>query len=120
MSALQEGLGSPEPQVGEPTYAAKIDKSELRIDWARPAEHVHATVRLGDAWTTVRGKRLKVHRTRLLDRTDLEPGQVEGTAVGTGTTAVELVEVQPEGKPRRDGREWANGAQLGAGDRLGA
>src|SRR5690606_5631711 len=105
VSALEEGLGTPDPQVGEPTYADKIDKDEHRIDWGRPAEHVHATVRIGDAWTTVRGKRLKVHRTRLLDRRDLEAGQVDGTAVGTGTSAVELIEVQPEGKPRREARD---------------
>jgi methionyl-tRNA formyltransferase len=119
VETLRDGLGEPMPQEGEVTYAEKIDKQEHAIDWSRPATFVHATVRIGDAWTTVAGKRLKVHRTSVLDRSDLSPGQTDGTAVGTGTTAVELVEVQPEGKPRRAGRDWTNGAQLGPDDRLG-
>jgi len=119
VDALQHGLGEPSPQEGEVTYADKIDKAEHQIDWSAPATSVHATVRIGDAWTTVRGKRLKVQRTALGDRHDLDPGQVDGTAVGTGDGAVELVEVQPEGKPRRAAVDWANGAQLGPDDRLG-
>ena len=119
VDALREGLGSPVPQDGEITYAEKIAKSEHQLDWSRPAHDVHATVRIGGAWTTAAGKRLKVHRAALTDRGDLAPGQVAGTVVGTGTTAVELVEVQPEGKPRRAARDWVNGAQLGPDDRLG-
>jgi methionyl-tRNA formyltransferase len=119
VDALRDGLGDPEPQEGDVTYAEKIAKAEHAIDWAGPASLVHATVRIGDAWTTVAGRRLKVHRTSILERGDLSPGQTDGTAVGTGTTAIELVEVQPEGKPRRAGRDWANGAQLGPDDRLG-
>jgi methionyl-tRNA formyltransferase len=52
----------PEPiaQVGEPVYAAKIRPEELRIDWTRPAADLDRLVRLGGAWTTFRGKRVKV------------------------------------------------------------
>ncbi len=32
-------------------------------------------------------------------------------AVGCGDTALELVEVQPEGKPRRAASEWFNGVR---------
>lgn len=117
--ALRDGLGDPVPQVGPVTYAEKIDKSENEIDWTEPARDVHARVRVGDAFTSAGSKRLKVHRTSVIDRDDLAPGQVDGTIVGTGAGAVELIDVQPEGKPRRAGRDWANGAQLGPDDRLG-
>lgn len=117
--ALQEGLGTPEPQVGDVTYAEKIAKSEHEIDWSESARAVHARVRIGDAWTTARTKRLKIHRTSVVDRGDLAPGQIEGTIVGTGDGAVDLVEVQPEGKPRRSGSDWANGAHVGPDERLG-
>ena len=60
---LGAGLGEPRPQVGEPSYAAKVDASERELDWSRPAVDVHRRVRVGDAWTTFHGKRLKVHRT---------------------------------------------------------
>lgn len=119
VDALRRGLGEPTPQEGEVTYADKIDKSEHEIDWTAPAVRVHGTVRIGNAWTTSRGRRLKVHRTRLGERSDLAPGQVDGVDVGTGEGSIELVEVQPEGKPRRAARDWSHGAQLGADDRLG-
>jgi methionyl-tRNA formyltransferase len=102
VEALEEGIGTAEPQVGEPVYAAKIDPSELQIDWSRPPEEIHRLVRLGGAWTTHHGKRLKVWRTRLGD---------DGT--------IELLEVQPEGKGRMPLRDWANGARWHPGDPLG-
>jgi methionyl-tRNA formyltransferase len=93
LGVLSGGLGVPEPQVGEPVYAAKVDPSELEIDWSRRPEEVHRLVRLGGAWTTHGGKRLKVWRTAL------DPD---------GRLAI--LEVQPEGKPRMPARAWANGA----------
>jgi methionyl-tRNA formyltransferase len=96
---LGRGLGAPAPQEGEPTYAAKIDPAELEIDWSRPAEEIHRLVRIGGAWTTFRGKRLKVHRTRLRD---------DGT--------LEVVEVQPEGKGRQPYDAWQRGARLQPGE----
>jgi methionyl-tRNA formyltransferase len=120
LDALDEGLGEPEPQVGEPTYADKIDPAELQIDWTRPAIDIHRLVRIGDAWTTVRGKRLKVRKTRLVDGpTDGAPGSLSGTRVATGDGAIELIDVQPEGKPVQAASAWVNGARLAAGERLG-
>jgi methionyl-tRNA formyltransferase len=108
---LQAGLGPPRDQVGEATYAAKVDPAEREIDWTQPALDVHRRVRVGDAWTTHRGKRLKVHRTHV-------PPVGEGPTVPAGDGPVELVEVQPEGKPRLDAAAWANGARWQPGDRL--
>ena len=64
LDALAGGFGTPQPQAGTVTWAAKIDPAELRIDWAAPAEHVLRLVRVGGAWTTFRGKRLKVLAAR--------------------------------------------------------
>lgn len=55
------GLGEPLPQVGEPTYADKIDTSELELVWERDAAWLHRLVRVGGAYTTFRGERFKVH-----------------------------------------------------------
>ncbi|MFZ6002725.1 MAG: methionyl-tRNA formyltransferase [Actinomycetota bacterium] len=108
---LTRGLGAPTPQIGEPTYAAKIEAHELEIDWSRPAIEVHRLVRLGGAWTTHRGRRLKVWRTAL-------PPVGGGPRVLAGGDPIELVEVQPEGKARVPGADWANGARWTASDRL--
>ena len=105
LDALHDGfasLGDPVPQVGEPTYAEKLTPEDLHIDWSAPPEEIHRKVRVGGAWTTHKGKRLKVWRTRL---------GIDGD--------VELVEVQPEGKGRMAAGDWANGARWHPGDPLG-
>jgi methionyl-tRNA formyltransferase len=117
---LSVGFGTPEPQVGEPTYAAKIGADELRLDFDRPAEVCNRVVRVGRAWTTWRGKRLLVHRARVLgEDEELSPGQVQGDRVGTAEGALELLVVQPEGKPPMDGAAWARGARPRPGERIG-
>jgi methionyl-tRNA formyltransferase len=118
IASLRQGLGTPAPQQGEPTYADKIDPVEHRIDWTRPAAEVHRVVRVGDAWTTFRNKRLKVVRARL-SPDGLEPGALDGLRVGAGDGALELVEVQPEGKAAMPAAAWLNGAHPGPDERLG-
>ena len=109
---LTTGLGEPVPQVGEPVHAAKIDPAELEIDWAAPAVAVHRLVRVGGAWTTHRGRRLKVWRTAV-------PPRSSGPVVPAGDGPVELLEVQPEGKARMPASAWANGVRWQPGERLG-
>jgi methionyl-tRNA formyltransferase len=121
--SLSEGLGTPTPQVGDPTYAAKIEPGELRLDWTRPALELHRVVRVGGAWTTHRGRRLKVWRACRLPTAALDPGEVgdprgDLVPVGTGGGDLALVEVQPEGKARMGAVAWARGARP-AGDVLG-
>jgi methionyl-tRNA formyltransferase len=114
LANLRDGLPEPRPQQGEPTYANKIDPAELQIDWRRPAIDIHRLVRIGGAWTTHRGHRLKVWRTALAPA---GPGDV---AVPTGDGTIQLVEVQPEGRRRMSARAWANGVHWRRGDRVGA
>jgi methionyl-tRNA formyltransferase len=109
---LTKGLGEPAPQVGEPTYAHKLDPEELHVDWSRPALDVHRRVRVGGAWTTHAGARLKLWATALDDR----PGSV---AVPAGDGPLHLLVVQPEGRKRMPAAAWANGAHWRPGDRLG-
>jgi methionyl-tRNA formyltransferase len=102
VDGLAEGLGEARPQEGEPTYAEKIAPEELAIDWSRPARSIHDLVRVGGAWTTHRGKRLKIWRTAV-----------------TPDGRLDILEVQPEGKARMPLRDWANGARWSPGDPLG-
>ncbi len=129
-----DGLGAPQPQVGEPTYAAKLAPEELELDWSRPAIESERVVRVGRAWTTFRGKRLLVHRARCVelgsgeargaDVVGLPPGSLVGPLVVTGDSsgphghALELVEVQPEGRAPQLFADWARGARPAAGERL--
>ncbi len=92
---------------GDATYAAKIDKAEARIDWARPAEEVvrqiHGLSPFPGAWCEVGGERVKLLRA--------EPAEGSGAAgevldarlaIGCGTGAIRPVELQRAGKPRMD------------------
>jgi methionyl-tRNA formyltransferase len=111
LDLLRDGIGQAREQVGEPTYAAKIDPQELELDWTQPAAQLARVVRLGEAWTTFRGRRLKVHRAHAVDRASLTPGALDGALVGTGSGALELVTVQPEGKAPMPVSAWRNGAR---------
>lgn len=126
--ALTRGLGDPVPQVGDVTYADKITADDLRLDWTRPAAELARVIRLGNAWTTFRGSRLKVLKVIGHDATDPLGDEVasgaivrDGTTVvvGTGHGLLEVSEVQPEGRARMDARAWVNGAQPRAGECLG-
>ncbi len=118
VDALNEGLGAPEPQEGEPAYAAKITRDELRLDWGQSAEYLHRQIRVGGAWTTWKGKTLKVWAAQPVDGSHL-PGELDGSVVGTGDGRLRLVEVQAEGKSQQAADDWLRGARPTPGDRLG-
>lgn len=122
VSQLTAGLGDPVPQDGEVTHAAKIEPGELELRWDRDAEELHRLVRLGRAWTTFRGRRLKVLRATVVP--DVPPGGPgsfgdDGLTVAAGAGAIRLVEVQPEGRSALPADAWRNGSRPGPADRLG-
>lgn len=117
---LRTGRFPTRPQVGEVLHAAKIDPSERRVDWTRSAVEISRQVRIGDAWTTFRGRRLKIHAALIAD--DVTEGGVPGELIGDralvrcGQGALELVEVQSEGRPRLGAEEWRRGVRLVPGE----
>jgi methionyl-tRNA formyltransferase len=120
LEGLAGGLGTPEPQHGDVSYAAKLDPAELELDWRRPAEELERVVRVGGAWTTFRGRRLKVHRALPESGSGGHPGELHRMVVTCGSgTGLRLVTVQPEGKGVQAATAWANGARPAAGERLG-
>jgi len=92
-----------QPQAVEGvSYAAKIDKSEARIDWSRPAVEVDRQIRglspFPGAWCDINGERVKLLRSRLAAGQG-RPGQVlSGLTIACGTGAVEIKLAQREGK----------------------
>lgn len=117
---LREGLGTPVPQSGDVTHAAKISRDELRINWSQSAEDIHRHVRALKAFTEVDGLRLKVHEVDLAsDYVSLAPGEGNSDGrVGTGHGVVILRRVQPEGKPVMDATAWLRGRPASAGYRF--
>lgn len=118
LDGLAHGFGPPRPQTGESTYADKLTPDDLHLDWTRPAVELDRVVRVGNAWTTAGGKRLKVwtahpvevaEAARLCNGGGPPVGGLDGTTVRCGTGGLELVEVQPEGKRRMRAADWRRG-----------
>ena len=130
LQRLKRGELEPKPQPEEgATYAPPITKEMAKIDWTKPARDIVNLVRglhpSPCAYTLVGGKRLKVHRARIEseDSGGAPPGTVisaeRSIVVAAGEGAVELTEVQFEGKRAMSAEEFLRGQRIGAGIRLG-
>ncbi|WP_426403235.1 methionyl-tRNA formyltransferase [Streptomyces sp. R-07] len=130
MDGIEDGSLHAVPQPVEGiTLAPKIQVEDAHVDFAAPALRVDRVVRgctpAPGAWTVFRGERLKlIQVTPLPDRTDLAPGELavgkNNVYVGTGSYAVELLWVQPQGKKPMKAADWARGVRIAPGERLGA
>ena len=106
------------PRRVNPTYADKLTVEEFELDWEQSADDLGRVVRSGNprpgAWTTDHGGRLKIWRARPLSAgIDEPPGTVFGhTRVATGDGALELIEVQPEGRRVMPANAWLAGRRL--------
>jgi methionyl-tRNA formyltransferase len=119
LDGIEDGTLTPTPQPetdARVSYASKINVEDARIDWAQPAETVDRLVRAcapaPGAWTTFRGERFKINSANISDAA-LPPGVLEITKrsvrVGTGTRALQLGEVQAQGKKPMTAADWARG-----------
>ncbi|MFE5659112.1 methionyl-tRNA formyltransferase [Streptomyces sp. NPDC056517] len=129
MDGIEDGslLAVPQPVEGI-TLAPKIQVEDAHVDFTAPALRVDRVVRgctpAPGAWTVFRGERLKlIQVTPLPDRTDLAPGQLaagkNNVYAGTGSYAVELLWVQPQGKKPMKAADWARGVRIAPGEVLG-
>ncbi len=110
----------PQPAEGV-SIAPKITVDDARVDWSAPALRVDRLVRActpaPGAWTTLRGRRLKLGPVAVTD-VELPAGQLHGELVGTATTAVRLGTVRPEGKGDLAAVDWLRGLRPEAGEVL--
>jgi methionyl-tRNA formyltransferase len=124
------GSIAPHPQEDKrATYADPIRKPDTIIDWTREAMSIHNQVRalspLPGAYTKLRGKRLKILRT--VPREDIAVAAMGKIAlcekdllmVGTGKGALQVEEIQPEGKKTMSTVEFLRGYRPREGEDLG-
>ncbi|MBS1857268.1 MAG: methionyl-tRNA formyltransferase [Acidobacteria bacterium] len=117
----------PEKQdTAQATWAPLLKKEDGRIDWAQPARAIHNRVRGLQPWpgaqTLFRGTPLGIWRSRVAEGAGGAPGAILRTrplTVGTGEGALELLEVQMEGRKRVSAADFANGQRLTENDKLG-
>jgi methionyl-tRNA formyltransferase len=117
------------------SIAGKITVADAAVPWSAPAVHVDRLVRActpsPGAWTTFRGERLKLDPVTVnravvdppgAPATNLAPGELAAdlaVRVGTGTGPVTLGTVQPPGRRAMPAADWARGARVRPGERLG-
>lgn len=145
LKGLADGSVKPIPQDDTlSTYAPLLEKEMGAIDWRDGARKIHDQVRGLRPWpgafTGFNQQVLKINRTALpgpepgtegpaSSKSQLSPGTLI-LASGKGRSSVlvacgenggerlELISVQPPGKPGTDAQAWANGVHLKDGDRL--
>jgi methionyl-tRNA formyltransferase len=117
----------PQPAAGA-TYAAKLSKTEARIDWTQPAVTIDRQVRAFNPWpvaeTAWDGRQLRVWRCEPeSSAAGATPGTVLESAggrivVATGDGALRLLQLQLAGRRALSAAEFLNANTL-AGARLG-
>ncbi len=133
LAALERGslAEQPQPSAGV-TYANKIDKAELRIDFTRPAGEVHDQIRglspQPGAWFELeaagpdrRRERIKVLRAKVAsDAGTGVAGEVLDAklTVACGSGAIQLLELQRAGKKPMDAAALLRGLAVPVGTRL--
>lgn len=130
LPGLERGILTPQKQDPEQaTLAPMLKKEDGRIDWSQPAQVIHNRVRGLQPWpgafTTFRGQAFHIWRTRVVaqgdDATRKKPGSIalKPLTVACGSGALELLEVQLEGRRRAPARDFVNGSRLTENDILG-
>ncbi|MCD6025369.1 MAG: methionyl-tRNA formyltransferase [Fibrobacteria bacterium] len=120
---LEAGRTVPRAQDhAQASPAPKLRKEDGAIDWNLPAAAIHNRVRAFNPYPACYatemlpsgpGRVLRVHRSRPAPAHGGAPGELRAGGgepfVGTGDGALQLLEVQWEGKPRISGRDLVNG-----------
>ncbi len=125
LDGIESGDLEPRPQPADGvSIAPKITPLDAEVRWQQPAMAVDRLIRActpaPGAWTELDGGRVKVGPVRLLPpgrlAPALGPGELrvlaDGVLAGTGTSPVELGEVQPGGKRRMPAADWLRGLRL--------
>jgi methionyl-tRNA formyltransferase len=127
LDGIEDGTLTAVPQPDGPTsYATKLEVGDAKISWTEPADVIDRLIRgcapTPGAWTTFRGERFKVNSARVA-ASHLPAGALEVTKaavrVGTATRALELGQVQAQGKRPMAAADWARGVSFDGQPALG-
>jgi methionyl-tRNA formyltransferase len=99
------------------SFAPRFVREDGRINWSEPSDVICRKIRAvtvePGAFTLLEGQSFGVLRARAGDGTVIPAGEVSvtslGVFVGTGDVSVELLTVQPPGKPAMSAADWGRG-----------
>lgn len=117
------------PQKQDPsqaTYAPLLKKEDGLLDWSQPAQSIHNRVRGLQPWpgayTSFRGQTLHIWKSKTVRGAGPRPARfisLKPVVVSCGSGALEILEVQLEGRKRISAADFANGQRLTGNDILG-
>jgi methionyl-tRNA formyltransferase len=127
MVATLDGIESGELEARDQpadgvSLAPKITPADAKVGWRAPAVAIDRQIRActpePGAWTELDGGRVKLWPVTIAsaEAASLAPGELRvlhgQVLAGTATVAVELGEVQADGKRRMPAADWARGLRL--------
>lgn len=124
MDGIADGAVVAVPQSTDGvSLAPKITVAEAEIDWSLPATAIDRLIRsvtpLPGAWTASPWGRLGIGPVSISDVEGLASGEISAekkqVLVGTGSTAVRLGDLQPQGRKSMAAADWARGQRPEAG-----
>ena len=125
LDALTKGELKPEKQDDSLTcYAKMLTKELCAVDWSRSAQEIHNQIRGLSPWpvatAVLEGKKLRLHRSAVssLDVPEASCGEIillEPFTVKCGSGAIELLEIQAEGKKRMLSADYLRGHKIELG-----
>ncbi|MCF6441999.1 methionyl-tRNA formyltransferase [Pseudoalteromonas luteoviolacea] len=137
-SALVETLdklaaGNITPEAQDDTlsnYAQKLSKQEADIDWTMEAEQIERNIRAFNPWpmcfTQMQSQAVKIWQANVVEQQG-EAGTVlsadkQGIVVACGTHALQITQLQPQGKKPMSAQDFLNGRAewVTPGNKVGA
>ena len=108
-----ESAGTPQPAEGV-TYARKIDKTETKIDFSKPApevrNHIHGLSPFPGAWCILAGSRVKILKVQAVDHV-----MDDALTFACGSGAIKFLLLQREGKGVMDAATFLRGFPIAPG-----
>lgn len=129
VAIIESGSMPRKPQdIHKSSYAKMIKREEEKINWHLKAteirNHIRALSPKPAAYTSFQGIRFKIFSSCVMDmKSDARPGEIvdissDGFIVQTGQGALEILEVQKEGKKKLLAPDFLKGFKLMPGDVL--
>ena len=125
LANLAEGnLPSCAQDHDQATLAPLLTRDDGKIYWNRPAQEIYNRYRgvhnWPGSWCLFMDTILKIERMRLSDKNG-PPGQIlaitkSGIIIGTGSGAICLERLKPEGKTTMSASDWCNGYDVRKGE----
>lgn len=119
LDKIQKGEVSPQKQDDNiSNYAPMLTKDLCEIDWNKSAQEIHNQVRGLNSWpiavSKINGKRVKIFITRISNKNGKAGSvvSIKPLIVACGSGAVEILELQQEGKKRMKAENFVLGSRI--------